>query len=240
MTKPRQERAGAIHHVWARTTLHRSLFHDDDDRRHYLQTFAIEAHDRGWTVHSYCLMTNHVHWMVETPKPDLGLGIHAIHGAFALHANSRDGASGHCFDARFGNRIVDGPGPRLRVLRYIGRNPVPVLASRPEDWSWSAHRALLGLEPAPWFLDVDAALAPCGSGLEAARAVYDRYTALDDLSLIASLAAAASDDSWLLRAVDDFALRPEDIAAVLGLSRATVYRRIATVRQKGQSLPSQR
>jgi putative transposase len=59
----------------------------------------------------------------------------------------------------------------LEAHRYIALNPVAAgIVARPEDWRWSSYRALLGLAPAPTFLDTAAALLFFGATPDAGRA----------------------------------------------------------------------
>ena len=49
----------------------REIFRDDADRRDFLERlFALTESHEVW-VHAYCLMKNHFHLQVETPKPKI-------------------------------------------------------------------------------------------------------------------------------------------------------------------------
>jgi putative transposase len=62
-------------------------------------------------------------------------------------------------------------------VRYIAWNPVRAgLCARPEDWRWSAHRALLGLEP-PAFVNVTDTLAYFAAGGGNGRTRYRDFVA---------------------------------------------------------------
>jgi REP element-mobilizing transposase RayT len=47
------------------------IFCDDDDRKMLLATLAEGCDKTGWQIHSYCLMTNHLHLVIETPNANL-------------------------------------------------------------------------------------------------------------------------------------------------------------------------
>jgi len=56
----------------------------------------------------------------------------------------------------------------------VERNPVRAgLVARPHDWRWSSFRAIVGLAPPPWYLDVAAVLALFGRTVESARGEYE-------------------------------------------------------------------
>jgi REP element-mobilizing transposase RayT len=62
---------GAFYHVMARGNRRQEIFHDDYDRRLWLQTLAQACARTGWRVHAWVLMSNHYHLFLETPEPNL-------------------------------------------------------------------------------------------------------------------------------------------------------------------------
>jgi REP element-mobilizing transposase RayT len=230
--------AGGVHHVTAKTPSGRVLLTDSHDGEHYLQLLAREIQEREWSLLTFCLMTNHVHLLVRTPRPDLGLGIKRAHEDFARHINKRHDQNGHVFGSRFYNGLVQTDRHLLGCLRYIARNPAEAGAcSHPRDWRWSAHRALAGLEAPPPFLDVAAAYEVLGSNEEDARTAYLHLVARSNAALLADIARPDS-DAWLLAAVDDFSIPLAEIAAFLGRTDSAVYRRIAKARATEGTVPS--
>ena len=59
--KPRQEQAGAIHHVFARGNRRQLIYLDEADYAIYLTLLARVVARQGWLCLAYCLMENHVH-----------------------------------------------------------------------------------------------------------------------------------------------------------------------------------
>src|SRR3954452_1463754 len=99
--KPRQEFEGAIHHVYARGNNRQDVFHNDSDRRLYLALLACVVWDCEWHCLSYCLMTNHVHLVVETPKANLGVGMRDLQRDYTMAINDRYTRDGHLFRKPF-------------------------------------------------------------------------------------------------------------------------------------------
>jgi REP element-mobilizing transposase RayT len=62
---------GAIYHAMNRGERREVIFQDDRDRRRFLETLAEACQKTGWQVHAYCLMSNHFHSVVKTPRPNL-------------------------------------------------------------------------------------------------------------------------------------------------------------------------
>ena len=50
-------------------------FKDDADRRRFLETLGKACGRTGWRVHAFVLMSNHYHFMIETPQANLVAGM---------------------------------------------------------------------------------------------------------------------------------------------------------------------
>jgi REP-associated tyrosine transposase len=136
----RVEVAGGIHHVYSRGAVKQTIFIDDDDRRRYIARLAKVVEWTSWRLLAYCLMGNHMHLLVETPRPNLGQGMHLVHGPFALAFNNRHEKAGHVFGARFDSKLVESDLQLWVLTRYIVQNPVEAgICRSPEDWPWGSH-----------------------------------------------------------------------------------------------------
>jgi REP element-mobilizing transposase RayT len=224
--------------VTAKSSSGRVLFYDDGDRHRYLRLVSREVEDRRWSVLTFCLMTNHVHILVRTPDPDLGVGFKRVHEAFAQALNGRSRLDGHVFGSRFHSRPVQDDRYLAGCLRYIARNPVRHQACRrPRDWEWSAHRALAGLIPSPRFLDIASTYEYLGSNTEEARRNYLRLVAQSDHELLSDLVEKPS-DSWMITAVDSYLVSVPELAEFLGIGVSTAYKRLAAARENEGTDPS--
>ena len=54
----------------------------------------------SWRCLTYCLMGNHIHLLIETPKPNLRDGMQRFHGDYAQRFNRRHKRVGHVFQGR--------------------------------------------------------------------------------------------------------------------------------------------
>src|SRR4051794_25897040 len=95
--KPRELVAGGIYHVFARGAKRAAIFEDDVDRHAYLALLGKNVRWHGWRCLMYCLMDNHVHLLIETPEPNLDVGMCRHHGAYARAFNRRYATPGHVF-----------------------------------------------------------------------------------------------------------------------------------------------
>ena len=72
MARPlRVEFEQAAYHVTARGNQRQVVFRDDADRTRFLETLAEAVGRFGVVVHAYCLMPNHHHLLLQTPRANL-------------------------------------------------------------------------------------------------------------------------------------------------------------------------
>jgi REP element-mobilizing transposase RayT len=148
--RPRENSEGTIHHVYARGVAGTDLFRDDFDRTRYLR-FLTEVSSRfDWSCLAYCLMTTHVHLLVETPKANLAEGIQSLHGTYAQKFNWRHERAGHLFQSRYGDTRITSDAHLHVATMYIVRNPVEAgLCANPSDWPWLDYEAALARQVGP-------------------------------------------------------------------------------------------
>jgi putative transposase len=175
--KPRDEVAGGIFHVYARGNDRRVIFLDNRDRWTYLdQLGSVVVRQRWWCL-AFCLMNNHVHLLVQTPRPNLGSGMQRLHGQYAQAFNRRHGSVGHLFQGRYGAVRIRTDAQLWTAIRYIARNPVRAeLCDRPEQWRWGSHRAVSRSRVPSW-LDHDRLLSLLSGTHQDPRAAYVRLVA---------------------------------------------------------------
>ena len=159
---------------------------DDSDRDEFVRVLAKTVTDCRWKLHSWVLMSNHFHLVLETPEPNLSHGMRQLNGITTQRFNRRHGRTGHLYQGRFHGILVQKERHLLELCRYVALNPVRAgLTARPEEWAWSSYRATVGLDPPPSWLDVEGVLSPFGP---AARSARQRFVAfvLDGLGGVPS------------------------------------------------------
>ena len=221
--------AGGLHHVTARAPKGLLLFREDADRHAYLALLGREVRESAWSLRDYCLMSNHIHLLVMTPEVGLWEGMKRVHERFATLMHRTYQGYGHVFGARFFNKPVLSQQHEIATLRYIARNPVKAgICELPGDWPWSAYRALLGIDPAPAFLDVAAVRETLSLG------AYAELCASSDARLLDQM-EARSPETWMAEARDDFEIPMATLVDRLGVHRSNAYRRLASQRDKRDS-----
>ena len=141
----RVEYPGAIYHVMSRGDRREPIFKDDKDRRTFLETLGQTCGKTAWQVHAWCLMLNHFHLVLETPKANLVAGMKWFLGTYTSRFNRRHKLSGHLFSGRYKSLIVGGSGDGYlqTVCDYVHLNPVRAKLLKDEErlqsYRWSSY-----------------------------------------------------------------------------------------------------
>ena len=147
---------GLPYHITQRGTNRERVFFTVADRLLYLQLVRENLAETGVSVLAYCLMTNHVHFVVVPQRADSLASLFArVNGRYAQAVNIRKGRTGHLWQCRFHSCLVGGS-HLWRVLRYVEDNPCRAgLVERPEGYRWSSAAAhLRGVEDVSRVLDM--------------------------------------------------------------------------------------
>ena len=177
MARPlRLEFAGAVYHLTSRGNARHKVFFTDSDRQLFLDTVAHVVSRYRWICHAYCLMANHYHLLVETPKGNLSIGMRQLNGLYTQSFNRRHKRVGHLFQGRYKAILVEKESYLLELCRYIVLNPVRVRGgAKPGSWKWSSYRATAGLAAVPEFLSTDWLLEQFGKSRSAAQKRYREF-----------------------------------------------------------------
>ncbi|MFQ6070690.1 MAG: transposase [Candidatus Aminicenantales bacterium] len=177
MTRPlRIEFPGAVYHIFTRGNEKRAIFFTKEDRKNFLHTLSNTVERYKWICHTYCLMENHYHLIIETPDGNLSKGMRHLNGVYTQSFNRKHDRVGHLFQGRYKAIIVEKETYLLSLIRYIILNPVRKgYVELPEDWEWSSHRAVVGLERKPPFLTTDWILSQFGGNRAEAIKRYREF-----------------------------------------------------------------
>jgi REP element-mobilizing transposase RayT len=142
---PRPDVDGAVHHVIVRGVDGHPIVRDRKDTQKLFRLLGSSAEEFGWRWLTYCLLDNHLHAVVNTPRAGLSAGMQRFGTAYVRHFNHRHGRDGHLYQRRFFSKLVQDDAYLATLTRYVAFNPVRAgLCDRPEDWPRSAHGVLIG------------------------------------------------------------------------------------------------
>jgi len=183
--KLRLESEGGIYHVLNRGNYRAPIFRAEKTKAAFLKCLRETCEKTGWRVHAWCLMSNHYHLAVATPRANLVEGMRWLQGTFSIRFNRLRQESGHLFQGRYKSLLVDPAGGLGPLCHYIHLNPVRAhvrsLAQLP-DWPWSSLHWLVTPKLRPAWYDPGAALEHAG-GLPDTPAGRKKY--LDYLAWLA-------------------------------------------------------
>lgn len=120
---PRFVRAHLAVHATARGVNGCRLFANGFDKRKYLQRFALVAEEEGVEIHGYCLLENHIHFLL-VPQSEKALArlFLRVHTWWAMFYNAKYDRTGHLFQGRFHSTVLSKT-HYWAALRYIETNP---------------------------------------------------------------------------------------------------------------------
>ena len=177
MARPlRIEFPGALYHITSRGNARQTIFFDEEDFTDFLTVLDQVAKRYHLLLHSYCLMPNHYHLLIETPEGNLARGMRQLNGTYTQHTNQRHQRVGHLFQGRYRSILIDKENYLLELSRYIALNPVRAnLVEDPKDWPWSAYPQLIGFNPRIPCLSSDWILAQFAPERKAAIKAYQAF-----------------------------------------------------------------
>ena len=76
------------------------------------------------TIHTYCLMTNHYHILLETKHSNISEAIKFLNSFYSMYFNKKYKRSGHLWQGRFGSYYLYNDAHFWVVAKYIERNPI--------------------------------------------------------------------------------------------------------------------
>ena len=135
------------HHIIQRGHNRQAVFNRDDDYGYYLDTLKEWKARLGCKVYAYCLMTNHVHLVIDPgANPEhLGLLMKRLAGRQTRYVNVMEKRSGSLWEGRYKSSLVQADAYLQACCRYVELNPVRAgLVDDPAKYRWSSCAAKVG------------------------------------------------------------------------------------------------
>lgn len=186
MARPlRIEYPGAFYHIMHRGNAGSDIFKSMRDREKFLEYIGKAVERYKLKIHTYCLMTNHYHLLLETPQPNLSQAIKWINVSYATYFNRKRGRTGHLFQGRFKSILVDADEYFKHLSRYIHLNPVRAkMTERCKNYQWSSYPAFGGYVKAPEWLEINWLLSLFAKDQKKAKTHYRNFVEQVDISKI--------------------------------------------------------
>lgn len=129
-----------VYHVMMRGNNKEVIFKDSEDKKKYIFVMFDVLSLTNAKIHTYCLMDNHVHILVEEADEEpIGTIIKRISVRYVHWYNRKYKRIGHLFQGRFKSEVVLDECYYKTVMRYIHQNPVKAgMVKKAEHYCWSS------------------------------------------------------------------------------------------------------
>ncbi|MBK9160229.1 MAG: transposase [Nitrosomonadales bacterium] len=140
--RPRIKLADVPQHVVQRGINREPCFFAEEDYHCYLHWLKKSAADWHCAIHAYVLMTNHVHLLLTSEKPDgIAKLMQSIGRRYVQYINRSYHRTGSLWEGRFKSGLVQVEEYLLTCMRYIELNPVRAnMVNDPAQYRWSSYR----------------------------------------------------------------------------------------------------
>jgi len=123
---PRKERyqEPGQYHIINRGVEKRDIYVEPDDYDYFLDLLLKLTKDYEITIHTFCLMTNHYHILIETKQNNLSKAIQFLNDKYAKYFNKKYIRSGHLWQGRYKSYPLFDDAHFWIAAKYIERNPI--------------------------------------------------------------------------------------------------------------------
>jgi len=178
---PRQARIdapNALHHIIVRGIERRKIFHDDRDRKSFLERLGSILEETSTACHAWALLPNHFHLCLRTGTHPIATVMRRLLTGYAVTFNRRHRRHGHLFQNRYKSILCQEDRYLLELVRYIHLNPLRAHVVKDikelDSYPYVGHSVILNKKKNGW-QDVEYVLALFGSKKAAARRQYRAY-----------------------------------------------------------------
>lgn len=114
-----------FYHVINRGVERRVVFYEEEDFDNFLNILHSICIKYRVILHTFCLMNNHYHLLIETKEDNLSKAIKYLNENYAVYFNKKYHRSGHLWQGRFFSSLLfSDQGHFWIVSRYIEQNPI--------------------------------------------------------------------------------------------------------------------
>ena len=132
---------GHPQHVIQRGNNRGTIFYEEADYLFYLDKLKQSSEEHGCLIHSYVLMTNHVHLLVTPLREDSISKMQQMLGCYYVqYFNHRYQRTGTLWEGRYRATLIDHETYLFICMCYIEMNPVRArMVVEASDYRWSSY-----------------------------------------------------------------------------------------------------
>lgn len=176
--------AGAISHITQHSCGSEPLFVEEGDYLYFLHLIKDRSKKFEMDIFAFCLMPNHIHFLLRINKPNLPLAMQGIFSPYAKYFNHKYERKGHVFCGPFRQALCLDDTYLLAASVYIHLNPQKAGLSKDYRlYRWSSVNLYTGNVDKETFINFRYVLRLLGDDLPKARQSYggllDKLTDMD-------------------------------------------------------------
>jgi putative transposase len=130
------------HHIVQRGHNRNAVFLCDEDFQYYLDVLVEAKYEYGVKVYAYCLMTNHIHLIVEPGDSVASVSclMKRLAARQTRYVNKLERRTGSLWEGRYKTSPIEADAYLLACCRYVEMNPVKAgMVGMPEQYRWSSY-----------------------------------------------------------------------------------------------------
>lgn len=132
------------YHVVPKGINEQIIFEDNEDRKLYLQLMSQAKDNTKMNIHAYCLMSNHVHLVLEDQNRKLSAFIKYIHERYGTAYSKKYERVGGVFAKTCWSEPIESDEYLLCAVRYVHANPANAGICKAAAYEWSSAKDYLG------------------------------------------------------------------------------------------------
>ncbi|MEY4504982.1 MAG: hypothetical protein RL154_1279 [Pseudomonadota bacterium] len=139
---PRQKRItiNGFYHIINRGVERRNIFLNKEDYEKFLLILKDVSNGFNFTIHAFCLMSNHYHLLIETKSENISDAIQKLNASYAVCFNTTYNRSGHLWQGRYQSYYINNDEHFWIVAKYIERNPLKAsIVSNLEAYKYQSY-----------------------------------------------------------------------------------------------------
>jgi len=142
-TPPHWFVSNAIYMVTGSTLHKKPLLNADMKRANFCETLMERAHILGWTLHAWAVMTEHYHFIAQSPNNALSLKmlVQGVHSVNAKFVNRMDNTPGRRVWYNYWDTCLRNEASYCARMNYVLLNPVKHgLVENPQEYPFSSYK----------------------------------------------------------------------------------------------------
>lgn len=130
----------AFYHVMLRGNYKQNVFDCGEDYLKFYSLLESITHKYRCKIHLFCLMTNHIHLVIEISTVPLWKIMQSLSSQYSKYKNRCLGLQGHLFQGRYLSKVIENDHYLMELCYYIHFNPVTAhMVNKIDDYLWSSH-----------------------------------------------------------------------------------------------------